>query len=136
MSTTALDQHREANSTPGALDAALAAIKQYGVEFVYFQAVTITARVVGKVVPADQFARLATRGVMQHRTAIANLQTTREGVLLGGGVGAPEYCAMPDLDTFSVLPWDHKTARVFCSLYEPDHVMVIPALPCRPTPAA
>ncbi len=88
MSTTALDQHRDANSAPGALDAALAAIEEYGVEFVYFQAVTITARVVGKVIPADQFARLATRGVMQHRTAIANLQTTREGVLLGGGVEA------------------------------------------------
>lgn len=129
MSTTALDLHREANSAPGALDAALAAIKDFGVEFVYFQAVTITARVVGKVVPADQFARLATRGVMQHRTAVANLQTTREGVLLGGGVGAAEYCAVPDLETFSVLPWDHKTARVFCRLYEPDHVLTDPGAP-------
>lgn len=129
MSTTALDLHREANSAPGALDAALAAISDHGVEFVYFQAVTITARVVGKVVPADQFARLATRGVMQHRTAVANLQSTREGVLLGGGVGAAEYCAVPDLDTFAVLPWDHKTARVFCSLYEPDHVLTDPGAP-------
>lgn len=129
MSTTPLDLHRAANSAPGALDAALAAIRDYGVEFVYFQAVTITARVVGKVVPADQFARLATRGVMQHRTAVANLQTTRDGVLLGGGVGAAEYCAVPDLDTFSVLPWDHKTARVFCSLYEPDHVLTDPGAP-------
>lgn len=129
MGTTALDLHREVNSAPGALDAALAAIEEYGVEFVYFQAVTITARVVGKVIPADQFARLATRGVMQHRTAVANLQTTREGVLLGGGVGAAEYCAVPDLDTFSVLPWDHKTARVFCSLYEPDHVLTDPGAP-------
>lgn len=129
MSTTALDLHREVNSAPGALDAALAAISDHGVEFVYFQAVTITARVVGKVVPADQFARLATRGVMQHRTAVANLQSTREGVLLGGGVGAAEYCAVPDLDTFAVLPWDHKTARVFCSLYEPDHVLTDPGAP-------
>lgn len=129
MSTTALDLHREANSAPGALDAALGAIKDHGVEFVYFQAVTITARVVGKVVPADQFARLATRGVMQHRTAVANLQTTREGELLGGGVGAAEYCAVPDLDTFCVLPWDHKVARVFCSLYEPDHVLTDPGAP-------
>ena len=29
---------------------------------------------------------------------------------------------MPDLDTFSVLPWDTTAARVFCRLYEPDHV--------------
>ena len=85
MSTTALDQHREANSTPGALDAALAAIEQYCLEFVYFQAVTITARVVGKVVPADQFARLATRGVMQHRTAIANSSSAAKPIFKGSG---------------------------------------------------
>lgn len=129
MSSSALDQHREANAAPGALDAARAAIALHGVEFVYFQAVTITARVVGKVVPATEFARLAVKGVMQHRTAVANLQSTREGVLMGGGVGAAEYCAVPDLDTFQVLPWDHRTARVFCRLYEPDHVLTSPGAP-------
>ena len=33
-----------------------------------------------------------------------------------------EFTAVPDLDTFAVLPWDTSVARVFCRLYEPDHL--------------
>jgi glutamine synthetase len=122
MTTTALDEHRQANATDPHLPEILATIEDFGVRYVYFQSVTITGRVVGKVMPARHFARTAVKGVQQHRTAIANLQSTREGVLLGGGVNAPEYTALPDLDTFAVLPWDTTFARVFCRLYEPDHV--------------
>lgn len=122
MSTTALDLHRQANANSADLAAALATISERGVEFVYFQAITITGRAVGKVAPARHFERLAVKGVQQHQTAIANLQGTREGVLLAGGVNAPEYTALPDLDTFAVLPWDSSFARVFCRLYEPDHL--------------
>jgi glutamine synthetase len=122
MSTSALDQHRQANASGPHLAAALATIKEYGVEYVYYQSVTITGRVVGKVMPARHLERIAAKGVQQHRTAVANLQTTREGILLGGGVNAPEYTAVPDLETFAVLPWDTSFARVFCRLYEPDHL--------------
>ncbi|MEZ5095813.1 MAG: glutamine synthetase family protein [Nocardioides sp.] len=38
------------------------------------------------------------------------------------GVNAAEYTAVPDLDTFAVLPWEPTVARVFCRLYEPDHL--------------
>lgn len=122
MTLTPLDTHREANAGSPELAAALSTIADRGVEFVYFQAVTVTGRVVGKVAPAAHFERLAIRGVQQHQTAVANLQGTREGVLLAGGVNAPEYTAIPDLETFAVLPWDTSFARVFCRLYEPDHL--------------
>ncbi|ABK75399.1 glutamine synthetase family protein [Mycolicibacterium smegmatis] len=122
MTITPLDAHRQANATSPDLAAVLETIAERGVEFVYFQAVTITGRVVGKVAPAKHFERLAVRGVQQHQTAVANLQGTREGVLLAGGVNAPEYTAIPDLETFAVLPWDTSFARVFCRLYEPDHL--------------
>jgi glutamine synthetase len=122
MTTSALDQHRQENAGSPHLAAALAAIKEHGVEHIYYQSVTITGRVVGKVMPARHLERTAVKGVQQHRTAVANLQTTREGVLLGGGVNAAEYTAVPDLDTFAVLPWDTSFARVFCRLYEPDHL--------------
>lgn len=122
MSNTALDVHRQANASSADLAAVLETISDRGVEFVYFQAITITGRVVGKVAPARHFERLAVKGVQQHQTAVANLQGTREGVLLAGGVNAPEYTALPDLDTFAVLPWDTSFARVFCRLYEPDHL--------------
>jgi glutamine synthetase len=122
MTTSALDQHRQDNACSPHLAAALATIKEYGVEYVYYQSVTITGRVVGKVMPARHLERAAVKGVQQHRTAAANLQSTREGLLLGGGVNAAEYTAIPDLETFAVLPWDTSFARVFCSLYEPDHL--------------
>lgn len=118
---TALDLHRELNSRQGALDSVTRAIADNGVEYIYYQTVTITGRVVGKVVPPSHINRIAERGVNQHRTAIANLQTDRGGRLLGGGTDAAEYTAMPDLDTFAVLPWDTSVGRFFCRLYEPDH---------------
>jgi glutamine synthetase len=119
--TTDLDQHRETNATAAALDPVRAAIAEHGVKYVYFQTVTVTGRVIGKVVPAEHMDRLAVRGVQQHRTAMANLQADRSGNLMGGGPEAAEYTAVPDLDTFAVLPWDTDVARVFCRLYEPDH---------------
>lgn len=122
MSTSALDLHRQENASSPHLAAALATIREQGVEHVYYQAVTITGRVVGKVMPARHLERVAVKGVQQHRTAMANLQSTREGLLLGGGVNAAEYTAIPDLETFTVLPWDTSFARVFCRLYEPDHL--------------
>jgi glutamine synthetase len=122
MTSSALDQHREENASGDLLRAALATVKEQGVEYIYYQAVTITGRVVGKVMPASHLERVAGKGIQQHRTAATNLQSTREGVLLGGGVNAAEYTALPDLDTFAVLPWDTSVARVFCRLYEPDHL--------------
>lgn len=74
MTTTPLDVHRQANATSPGLAAALSTIADRGVEFVYFQAITITGRVLGKVAPARHFERLAIKGVQQHQTAIANLQ--------------------------------------------------------------
>lgn len=129
MSTSALDLHRQANATSSDLSAALESIADRDVQYIYYQAVSITGRVVGKVMPAEHLERTAVKGVQQHRTAMANLQTTREGRLLGGGVHAPEYTAIPDLDTFAVLPWDTRFARVFCTLYEPDHVSSNPGAP-------
>ncbi len=122
MTTSALDQHRQLNASSPHLTEALEVIRDRSVTHVYFQAVTITGRVIGKVVPANHFERVAVKGVQQHRTASSNLQATREGVLLGGGANATEYTAIPDLDTFAVLPWDSAFARVFCRLYEPDHL--------------
>ena len=47
MTVTPLDTHREANASSPELAAVLSTIAERGVEFVYFQAVTITGRVVG-----------------------------------------------------------------------------------------
>lgn len=122
MSKTPLDLHREANASQSAVDEIARTIESSGVEFIYYQGVTITGRVIGKVVPAKHLRRNLERGVNLHRTAISDLQSDRAGNLLGGGVHAAEFTAMPDLDTFAVLPWDTTVARFFTQIYEPDHL--------------
>lgn len=116
---TALDQHRDRNSSAALLGPVREQIAA-GVEFLYYQSVTLTGRVIGKVVPACHLERNAIRGVQLHRSAMTDLQVTRGGELLGGGTQAGEFTAVPDLDTFAVLPWDTRVARFFCRLYEPD----------------
>lgn len=119
---TDLDAHRARNTDAETLRALRDRITESGVEYVYYQGVSITGRVVGKVVPAHHLARNAERGVQLHRTAVADLQTDRSGELLGGGVEAYEFTALPDLDTFAVLPWDSSVGRFWCRLYEPAHL--------------
>ena len=85
MSKTPLDLHREANTSQPAVDEIARTIEDSGVEFVYYQGVTVTGRVIGKVVPAKHLRRNLERGVNLHRTAISDLQSDRAGNLLGGG---------------------------------------------------
>ncbi|MFE7134468.1 glutamine synthetase family protein [Streptomyces sp. NPDC057638] len=120
-STTALDRHRERNSERGAVDAVRERIAAAGVEFLYYQAVTVGGRAVGKVVPAVHLLRNLENGVQMHRAVAADFQTDRGGTLLGGGPRATEFTALPDPDTFAVLPWDTGVGRFLCRLYEPAH---------------
>jgi glutamine synthetase len=99
MTITALDAHRDANSAAGALDAVTAAIEAAGVEYIYYQGVTSSGRLIGKVVPSVHLRRNAEKGVQLHRTVVADLQSTRAGQLLGGGVEAAELTMVPDPDT-------------------------------------
>ena len=118
---TPLDQHRERNTDTAAVAGLEERIASDGVEYLYYQAVTISGRTVSKVVPARHLRRNLQRGVQFHRTAMTDLHSDRHGNLLGGGVQAAEFTAVPDMDTFAVLPWDTSVARFFCTAYEPDH---------------
>ncbi|MFI0357841.1 glutamine synthetase family protein [Actinomadura sp. 9N407] len=118
-STTALDEHREQNAAVA--DDLVARVEETGVEFLYYQSVSLTGRVVGKVVPARHLRRNLERGINLHRTAMSDLQVDRAGNLLGGGTEAAEFTAMPDPETFAVLPWDTSVGRFLCRVYEPGH---------------
>lgn len=126
---TALAEHRERNTDAEALRAIRTQIEENGVEYIYYQSVTITGRVVAKVVPAAHLERNLTRGVQMHRTVMADFQCDLAGELLGGGTEAAEFTALPDLDTFAVLPWDRSVARMMCTLYEPEHRPVVGGQP-------
>jgi glutamine synthetase len=111
----------EARSAPGRAEriAEIAAqIEREGIEYVFFQQVSITGRVMGKGVVSSFFPQVAERGYQLVYGATANLFTDRLGNYIGFGPEESELAAIADLDTFRVLPWDSRVARVYCDCYD------------------
>jgi glutamine synthetase len=125
--TDALSAHRERNLA-AASDVARC-VADAGVEFLYYQFITINGRVLTKVVPAAHLRRSLARGVQFHGSAISDLTSDRAGNLLGGGAVAQEFTALPDPDTFQVLPWDASVGRFLCRLYRRDDAAIDPGAP-------
>lgn len=119
--TTAMDRHKERNTNESVYQDLLRKIKESGVEFIYYAMITLSGRVVTKAVPAKHLLRNLEKGVQLHRTALSDLQAGRNGVLLGGGIQSPEITAIPDVDSFKVLPWDRNMGMFFCTIYEPEY---------------
>jgi glutamine synthetase len=72
----------------------------------------------GKGVVATFFPQVAEKGYQLVYGATANLFTDRYGNYIGFGPEESELAAMADLDTFEVLPWDPRVARVYCDCYD------------------
>src|SRR5204862_480507 len=85
---------------------------------VFFQQVSVTGRVMGKGVVSSFFPQVARKGYQLVYGATANLFTDRGGNYIGFGPEESELAAMADLDTFQVLPWDNRVARVYCDCYD------------------
>ena len=84
----------------------------------YYQFVSVTGRIMGKGIPASHWENDREQGVPARlRGSTANLFVDREGNYIGYGPEARELVGIPDVDTFCVLPWERKTARVFCTLF-------------------
>ena len=72
----------------------------------------------GKGVVASFFPQVAEKGYQLVYGATANLFTDRAGDYIGFGPEESELAAIADLDTFALLPWDPRVARVFCDCYD------------------
>src|SRR4051794_12604981 len=93
-------------------------IEREGIKYVFFQQVSVTGRVMGKGVVSSFFPQVARKGYQLVYGATANLFTDRGGNYIGFGPEESELAAMADLDTFQVLPWDNRVARVYCDCYD------------------
>ncbi|WP_336658733.1 glutamine synthetase family protein [Leucobacter sp. USHLN153] len=119
---TAFERHQHANLRPEVVAELGARIRDSGVKYIYYMLPTLGSRTVAKVVPAELYERMLKKGIAFHRTALTDLQTSREGELIGGGVAAHEFWGLPEPETFQVLPWDREVGRIFCTAYDPPHL--------------
>jgi glutamine synthetase len=129
VSDTALDRQREINGRAETVEPIEERIQEAGVEFVYYQFVSVNGRVLSKVAPARHVRRNLQSGVNFHGSAVADVGSDRSGRIFAGGAEAEEFTALPDADSFAVLPWDPTTARFLCRLYRPSDRSVDPGAP-------
>ena len=115
--STALEQHVSRPGRAEEVKQVRSKIKQLGIEYVYYQFVSVTGRIVGKGVPAAHWESVAARGFQLVYGSTANLFIDRHGNYIGYGPEASELVGIPDPDTFVQLPWEPKIARVFCTCF-------------------
>jgi len=87
------------------------------VEYVYYQFPSVTGRIMGKGVPANHWESMAEKGFQLVYGSTANLFVDRHGNYIGYGPEAAELVGIPEPDTFAVLPWDRRVARVWCTCF-------------------
>ena len=88
-----------------------------GVTYVYYQFVSVTGRIMGKGVPAPHWETIAQKGFQLVYGSTANLFVDRHGNYIGYGPEAWELVGIPEPETFAVLPWDNRVARVWCTCF-------------------
>lgn len=92
-------------------------IKELGIQYIYYQFISVTGRIVGKGIPSDHWERTAERGFQLVYGSTANLFMDRHDHYIGYGPEAMELVGIPDPDTFCQLPWDKRVARVYCTCF-------------------
>ncbi len=112
-----LEKHVKASGRRELVEEVAVKIKELGVEYVYYQFVSVTGRIVGKGVPAPHWKSIAERGFQLVYGSTANLFVDRNNNYIGYGPEAWELIGIPDPETFVQLPWDKRCARVFCTLF-------------------
>ncbi len=112
-----LQEHVEAPGRADLVREARQKIDALGIQYIYFQFISVTGRIVGKGIPADHWERNAERGFQLVYGSTANLYVDRHGDYIGYGAEAAELVGIPDPETFCQLPWDKRVARVFCTCF-------------------
>lgn len=92
-------------------------IDELGVDYIYYQYVSITGRIMGKAMPASHWENAALRGIQTWLGGVTNVFADKDGNLIGYPPTASELLGMPDPDTFCQLPWNKRIARVFCTCF-------------------
>src|SRR5499433_1881077 len=114
---TDLEQHVNAKGRKELVKQVREKIKELGIQYIYYQFVSVTGRIVGKGVPSDHWESVGERGFQLVYGSTANLFVDRFKNYIGYGPEASELVGIPDPETFCQLPWDKRVARVFCTCF-------------------
>ena len=129
MPPATLEEARAQKGRPEKIQELTKRIEDEDIKYVFFQQVSITGRVMGKGVVSSFFPQVAEKGYQLVYGATANLFTDRYGRYIGFGPEESELAAVADLETFAVLPWDRRVARVFCDCYDTETGALLDADP-------
>ena len=88
------------------------------VEYIYYEHISITGRIVGKGVPSPHFEEVCDSGYQLVYGSVADLFMDRYGNYIGFGAHESELVGIPDLDTFRILPWEPRVARVYADCFD------------------
>ncbi len=117
MDSTDLERHVNQPGRDDLVKQVRDKINELGIDYIYYQFISVTGRIVGKGVPADHWETIASRGFQLVYGSTANLFIDRHGDYIGYGPQAMELVGIPDPETFCQLPWDKRVARVYCTCF-------------------
>ena len=115
--STDLERFLATDGRAEAVQRVRAEIDAKGITYIYYQFVSVTGRIMGKGVPANHWETIAQKGFQLVYGSTANLFVDRHGDYIGYGPEAWELVGIPEPETFAVLPWDRKVARVWCTCF-------------------
>ena len=101
---TDLQAHVEAPGRAELVKQVSEKIKETGVDYIYYQFISVTGRIVGKGIPAMHWERLAEKGFQLVYGSTANLFVDRHGDYIGYGPEASDWLAFPILKLFANCP--------------------------------
>ena len=117
MDSTDLERHVNRPGRADLVKQVRDKINELNIDYIYYQFISVTGRIVGKGVPADHWEQIASRGFQLVYGSTANLFIDRYGDYIGYGPEAMELVGIPDPETFCQLPWDKRVARVYCTCF-------------------
>ena len=117
MDSTDLERHVNQPGRDDLVRQVREKINELNIDYIYYQFISVTGRIVGKGVPADHWEQIASRGFQLVYGSTANLFIDRHGDYIGYGPEAMELVGIPDPETFCQLPWDKRVARVYCTCF-------------------
>ena len=94
-----------------------AKIDAFGIDYIYYQYISVTGRIMGKAVPTRHWESVAAKGIQTWYGGVANVFADRGGNLIGFAPNSSELLALPDPETFCQLPWNKRIGRVFCTVF-------------------